>query len=109
MKVIYLKNVRVCFENLIPKLHDLGYFGYPETAKRYVDEIFTEIDRQLPVQTHRPAPAHFEIYGKGMMYIVIRKNKRTHWYVFFKTTQKDSEIIYKVRYIANNHVIAQYL
>ena len=47
--------------------------------------------------------------AKGMNYIVIRKNKRTHWYVFFKTTQKDGETIYKVRYIANNHTIAQYL
>ena len=109
MKIIYLTKIRVYFENLIPKLHDLGYFSFTETAKRYVDEIFTEIDKQLPIQIHRPAPVHFEKYGKSMKYIVIRKNKRTHWYVFFKTTQKDSEIIYKVRYIANNHVIAQYL
>ena len=109
MKVIYLKKVRLYFENLIPKLHDLGYFGYPETAKKYVDEIFSEIEKQLPTQIHRPAPIHFEEYGKDMKYIVIRKNRKTHWYVFFKTTQKDNEIIYKVRYIANNHVIAQYL
>jgi len=109
MKIIYLKKVRVYLVNLIPILHDLGYFSYPETAKRYVDEIFTEIDKQLSIQIHRPAPAFFEKYGKGMKYIVIRKNKRTHWYVFFKTTQKDGEPIYKVRYIANNHVIAQFL
>ena len=109
MKIIYLKKVRLYFENLIPKLHDLGYFGYAETAKKYVDEIFTEIEKQLPIQIPKPAPLHFEKYGKGMKYIVIRKNKRTHWYVFFKTVRKEEEIIYKVRYIANNHVIAQYL
>jgi len=109
MQIIYLKKVRVYFENLIPKLYDLGYFSYIETAKRYVDEIFTEIEQQLPIQRHRPAPVRFERYGKGMKYIVIRKNKRTHWYIFFKTIQKDGETIYKVRYIANNHVIAQYL
>jgi len=109
MKIIYFKKVRVYFENLLPKLHDLGYFSYIEIAKKYVDEIFTEIDKQLLTQIHRPAPVHFEKYGKGMKYIVIRKNKRTHWYVFFKTIQKDGETIYKVRYIANNHVIAQYL
>jgi hypothetical protein len=109
MKIVYLKKVRVYFDILIPKLHDLGYFSYPETAKKYVDEIFTEIEKQLPIQRHRPAPAYFEKYGKGMNYIVIRKNKRTHWYAFFKTEQKDGEVIYKVRYIANNHVIAHYL
>ena len=109
MRIFYLKKVRVYFENLIPKLHDLGYFSYTETAKMYVEDIFNAIERQLPIQRHRLAPDSFEKYGKGMKYIVIRKNKRTHWYVFFKTTQKDGETIYKVRYIANNHMIAQYL
>jgi len=44
-----------------------------------------------------------------MKYIVIKKNKNTHWYVFFEITQSNGETIYKVRYISNNHVIAQYL
>jgi hypothetical protein len=109
MKVIYLKKVRTYLANLIPMLHELGYFGFAETAKKYVDEIFVEIEKQLRIQRHRPAPKHFEKYGKDMKYIVLRKNKRTHWYVFFKTAIKDDEAIYKVRYIANNHVIAHYL
>ena len=109
MKIIYLKKVRIYFESLIPKLHELGYFCFAETAQKYVGEIFVEIEKQLPIQKHRPAPEYFEKYGKGMKYIVIRKNRKTHWYIFFKTTQKNGETIYKVRYIANNHVIAQYL
>jgi hypothetical protein len=109
VKIIYLKKVRTQFEILIPKLHELGYFGFEETARKYVDEIFIEIEKQLLTKRHIPAPEHFEKYGKGMKYIVVRKNKRTHWYIFFKTALKDGEIIYKVRYIANNHVIAQYL
>ena len=109
MKVIFLKKVRVYFEKLIPRLHELGYFGLPETAKKYVDEIFDEIEKQIPIQRHRPAPEYFDKYGKNMDYIVVRKNRRTHWYAFFKTSQKNGETIYKVRYISNNHVIAQYL
>ena len=109
MKIIYVKKVRVYFENLIPKLHDLGYFSFSETAKKYVDEIFAETEEQLPVQRHRIAPEYFEKYGKAMKYIVIRKNKNTHWYIFFQTAQNDGETIYKVRYVSNNHVIAQYL
>ena len=109
MTIIYLKKVRGYFKNLIPKLHDLGYFNYIETAKKYIDEIFVEIEIQLKIQIPKTAPIYFEKYGKGMKYIVIKKNKRTHWYVFFNTELKNGEIIYKVRYIANNHVIAQYL
>ena len=109
MKIIYLKKVRIYFNNLIPKLHELGYFSFSETAKKYVEEIFTEIEKQIPIQRHRPAPEYFNKYGKDMSYIVIPKNKRTHWYAFFETIQKNGEIIYKVRYISNNHVIAQYL
>ena len=75
MRIFYLKKVRSYFENLIPKLHELGYFGFEETAKKYVDELFIEIEKQLPVQRHRPAPKFFEKFGKGMNYIVIRKNK----------------------------------
>jgi len=106
MEIIYSKKVRTHFEILIPKLHELGYFSFEETARKYVDEIFIEIEKQLPTQRHRSAPERFEKYGKGMKYIVIRKNKRTHWYIFFITALKDGEIIYKVRYIANNHTIA---
>jgi hypothetical protein len=74
MKIIYLKKVRDYFNDLIPKLHELGYFSYPETAKRYVDEIFTEIEQQILIQIPRPAPEFFEKYGKGMKYIVIKKS-----------------------------------
>jgi len=65
MKITFLKTVRLYFEKLIPKLHDLGYFSYNETAKRYVEEIFTEIEKQLPFQIHRPAPVHFENMAKA--------------------------------------------
>jgi hypothetical protein len=109
MKIIYLKKVRTHFSNLIPKLHDLGYFGFAEAAKKYVDEIFAEIEVQISIQRHRPAPKYFDKYGKEMKYIVVKKNKNTHWYAFFEITQTNGEIIYKVRYISNNHVIAQYL
>jgi hypothetical protein len=109
VKIIYLKAIRIYFDRLIPKLHDLGYFCFAETAKKYVSEIFEEIEIQIPIQRHRPAPKHFDKYGKEMKYVVIRKNKNTHWYVFFEITQKGNEIIYKVRYISNNHAIAQYL
>ena len=44
-----------------------------------------------------------------MQYASFRKNKETQWYVFFNTYRQDGEIIYLIRYISNNHVIAQFL
>ena len=44
-----------------------------------------------------------------MQYASFRKNKGTQWYVFFNTYRKDGEIIYLIRYISNNHVIAHSL
>jgi hypothetical protein len=54
----------------------LGYFGFEEAAKKYVDGIFDEIEEQLPIRKHKPAPEYFEKYGNEMKYIVIRKNKK---------------------------------
>jgi hypothetical protein len=42
-------------------------------------------------------------------YAVFKESKNTHWYVFFRVYKKNGEDIYQVRYIANNHTVAQYL
>ena len=48
-------------------------------------------------------------YGKDLYYAVFPKNNRTTWYAFFTKYKENGEIIYLVRYIGNNHTIAQYL
>jgi len=109
MKVIFLPDVRKYFNNLIPILYEKGYFGFRETAKKYVDDLFDDIEINLPIHSHKPAPKYFDKYGKGLYYAVFPKSKRTQWYAFFRIYQKNGEIIYQVRYIANNHTVAQYL
>jgi len=52
---------------------------------------------------------YFDIFGKGMKYASFKKSRYTTWYVFFKTYEENGKTIYLVRYIANNHTIAQYL
>jgi len=59
MKIIYLNKVRIYFSRLIPKWHDLGYFCFAETAKQYIDEIFTEIEIQISIQKTQ---THAEIF-----------------------------------------------
>jgi len=44
-----------------------------------------------------------------MEYSIFRKSKRTAWYVFFRVYKEMGNEIFQIRYIANNHTIAQYL
>jgi hypothetical protein len=109
MNVIILSGVLKYLENLVIILYKKEYFGFLETSRSYVKELLVDIKTNLPAKLHKPAPKYFDKYGKGMKYAVFRKNKRTNWYAFFKTYRKDGETYYVVRYIANNHIIAQYL
>ena len=109
MSVLFTPKMREYAKRLIRILYEEEYFGLEENAQKYVDDLFGDIENNLPTRLHKPAPQYFDKYGKGMKYAVFKKSKRTMWYAFFKTYEKSGEIIYLVRYIANNHVIAQYL
>jgi len=109
MTVVVLPEVRFYLKNLIPILYEKGYFGFKESARTYVYELYNDVQMYLPTCSHKPAPKYFDRYGKGMKYAVFRKSRHTHWYVFFTTYRKNGQLFYLIRYIANNHLIAQYL
>jgi hypothetical protein len=111
MNVIILPEVLQYLEDLVIILYDKGYFGFKESSRSYVIELFNDIKTTLPIRTHKPAPAYFNKYGNNMDYAVfrVRKSKHTQWYVFFTIYKEYGETIYLVRYIANNHTVAQYL
>ena len=109
MQVTFLSNVLEYFDDLVTILYEKGYFGFEETSLEYVTELYDDITATLPIRPRRPAPAYFNKYGKGMYYAVFPKNKRTQWYVFFRMYRQEGELCYQVRYIANNHTVAQYL
>lgn len=109
MKVIALPEVREYLTELIRILYEEEYFGFEENAHKYVEELFYDIKTNLPLKLKKPAPPYFDRYGKKMIYATFRKNKATQWYVFFNIYQKDNEMTFVIRYISNNHVIAQYL
>jgi hypothetical protein len=109
MKVLVLPEVRQYLNELSQILYEKDYFGYLETAERYVEELFEAIKTTLPNRQKHYAPLYFERYGKGMYYSVFRKNKHTQWYVFFNIYEDEGALIYLVRYISNNHVMAQLL
>jgi len=109
MNVIFIPEVRIYLKNLAQILYEKEYLGFEETARKYAIELFNDIRKTLPLRPHRPAPPYFDKYGKGLYYAVFKKNKRTSWYAFFRKYEMNGEIFYQVRYIANNHTIAQYL
>ena len=109
MKVLLLPEVREYFKELQIILYEKCYFGFEDAAQKYTDELIDDIENNLPMKTHKPAPAYFNKYGKGLYYAVFPKNKHTQWYAFFRIYRKDGELYYQVRYIANNHTVVQYL
>jgi len=109
MKVVALPEVRRYLKRLSYILYENGYFCFLDTAERYVTELFNDITNTLPDRLSKPAPEYFNQYGTDMEYASFKKNKRTTWYVFFEIYEDSGEIIYLVRYIANNHTVAQYL
>jgi hypothetical protein len=109
MKVLFLPEVQGYYDNLEQILYEKGYFSFPNLSKKYVKDLIKDIKTALPVKHHKPAPRYFDKYGTNMKYASFRKNRHTTWYAFFTTYENNCEIIYLVRYISNNHVIAQYL
>lgn len=97
------------FNELSTLLYEQNHFGFKENAEKYVDDLIADIRTDLPVKLHKPAPPYFDRYGRHMLYAAFRKNKGTQWYVFFNLYRRGEEIIYLIRYINNNHFIAQYL
>ena len=108
-KVIVTAEVKAYFNDLTTILYEKDYFGFEDSAIKYVDDLIDDIKANLPTRPHKPAPKHFDQYGKGMYYASFKINKQTEWYAFFTKYNENGEIIYLVRHIENNHTAAQYL
>ena len=108
-KVLFLPEVVEQFLELAEVLYSKGYLGFKDIAIEYAEQLFKDIQLTLPLKVKKNAPSHFEKYGAGLLYSSFQKNHHTTWYVFYSIHEKDGEIIYLVRYLGNNHVIAHHL
>jgi hypothetical protein len=109
MKVSFIPEVRLYLQELAHILYFNNYFGSNESARNYVMELWSRILTDLPYLQSKEAPQYFDRYGQGMYYATFRNSRHTCWYVFFDKYSSDGETIYVVRFIGNNHTIAQYL
>ncbi len=109
MKVIFIPEVRLYLQELVHILYYNNYFDSEEASRRYAQELWNDITTRLPNMPKKDAPPTFNRFGMGMSYASFRKNKHTYWYVFFAEYEIEGDVVFQVRYMTNNHVIAQYL
>ena len=72
-QIITVQEVRSYFNDLIPTLHKNDYFGFEDGARKYVKDLFNDIKQNLPNKLRKPAPKHFEKYGKNIYYASFKK------------------------------------
>ena len=109
MKVLFLPEVVDQFLNLAEVLYDGGYLGFKDAAIAYSEQLFRDIQTNLPIKVRKGAPANFERYGTDLFYSAFKHSKQTTWYVFYSVHDVDGETVFLVRYLTNNHVIAKHL
>jgi hypothetical protein len=105
MKVMYDEDVKVQLRELVDVLYNKGYFGFKESAYRYVSSLIDNINDTIALRKKNPAPKYFSKHRENLYYTAFRKNRNTVWYVFFNY----EDDVYYIRYIDNNHRISQYL
>ena len=103
-EVVFSKNVEIYLNELMILLFEKQYFGFPESAKQYVDKLISYIEQNIDIVQSKNAPEYFMRFGEDMKYVTYQPNKNTTWYVFF---QKHDNI-YLVRHISNNHISGKF-
>lgn len=109
MKVLFLPEVVDQFLELADVLYEKGYLSYKDAALDYSEQLFHDIQTQLPIKVGKGAPVYFERYGTDLFYSAFPHSKHTTWYVFYSLHINDGDAVFLVRYLTNNHVIAHHL
>ena len=102
--VIFSKKVELYLDELMLLLFEEGYFGFPDSAKLYIDRLISFVEKYIGILPGKIAPDYFQRFGQNMKYIIYHANKNTSWYIFYQERNN----IYLIRYITNNHVAAQH-
>jgi len=103
-EIIFSKKVEIYLDELMLLLFEEEYFGFPDSAKLYVDHLISFAEQHIGILPGKNAPDFFQCFGQNLKYITFHANKRTSWYIFYQERNN----IYLIRYITNSHVAAQY-
>ena len=108
-QVRFLPEVVDQFLKLADILYDEGYLGFRDAALDYSERLFREIATQLPIKVRKGAPTFFKRQDVDLFYSAFPRNKHTIWYVFFSVHEVDGDVVYLVRNLTNNHLLAQHM
>ena len=109
MRVLFLPEVADQFLELAEVLYDKGNLGFEDVATAYAEQLFRDIQTNLFNKVKKDAPDYFQRYGTDLFYSAFKHNHQTTWYVFYSIHDVDGEIVYLVRHLTNNHMIAHRL
>ena len=96
-KIIFENAILNYFDNLVFTLFENEYFGFPESAQNYVDNIVNFIISEIVNFPHKKTPQALQYLGSS--YIFYKSNNRTTWYVFFEKRNQN----YLITGILNNN------
>ena len=96
-RIDYLPVVRTYLEDLILTLFEKEYFGFKDSAKKYVSKLIDYIDKEALTIPHKTSPRQLSHLGK--YYFIYRANNLTTWYIFL---EKDA-VGCIITFITNNH------
>lgn len=96
--VYYEPSVLVYFDELVFTLYKKEYFGFIDSAYKYVDYIYSEIENNIHLKKHHNTILKHKKYGA--FYVIIKTNNRTAWHVYFN--KKGNRYI--ITKVLNNHL-----
>jgi len=95
--IIYAPEVKSYFVDLINILFEKEYFGFPESAEEYVNNIRNFIEEKLGVHPSKSTPKELIKFGEN--YIRYEANTKTSWYIFYSQIGQT----YFIKFITNSH------
>lgn len=83
IEVNFTPKVIAYLDDLVQVLYIKEYFGFIETAEKYVSEIYDSVPGNLKAKKYKSAPK--QLKHLGSKYIFYKVNSRTVWYIFFES------------------------
>ncbi len=97
IEVVFTQNIIAYLDDLVQVLYKKEYFGFIESAEKYVGAIYDSVPEKLKGTKHKSSPK--KLKHLGSKYIFYKANSRTVWYVFFENKENK----YLITGITNSH------
>ncbi|TDW46421.1 hypothetical protein EV144_10688 [Flavobacterium sp. 270] len=99
IEVIYTPDVIRSLDDLVITLYKREYFGFIDSAEKYVSDIYDAIPERIKKITHKKAPNIIRYLGSS--YVFYKPNARTTWFIFFEKREQK----YLITGIINNNSV----